>query len=144
MQQKSAAHRGALSELAVGITRAASSSWSCTHNPRFPLCTASPIATWRLRKIDDIAPQTATKWQRRFRASERQAGLAVRDVNRLEEWAGEGLEAASSDAEAALLSTATDEPMCRYCGCWEGDACLMPDGSGCSWFKPAADIAESL
>ena len=61
-------------------------------------------------------------------------------MNRLEEWAREGLETASSDA-GALLSTATDEPMCRYCGCWEGDACLMPDGSGCSWFKLTDGIA---
>ena len=58
-------------------------------------------------------------------------------MSRLAEWAQEGLGA----EQRAIVSTATDEPICRYCGCWDGDACAMPDGSGCSWFRLTDDVA---
>lgn len=39
------------------------------------------------------------------------------------------------DELEASDATAGDDPMCAYCGCWEGDACLLPGGGRCGWFR---------
>lgn len=46
-----------------------------------------------------------------------------------------------TDVDELDESTAADYPTCSYCGCWEGDACLLEAGGRCSWFRVTPAIA---